>query len=75
MPFTGGSGPIPFDFRETLNKFALFLGIVIIVYALLWIFAKLNIIPAIVYGLFPQIILLLIGIFIFYHAWTRRDRY
>lgn len=63
-------GPIgiPFELKEILNKCLLFVGILIILYASLWILAKLNIIPAIIYTIFPQIVLLLIGILLVYLA-------
>lgn len=74
MPFSGGGG-IPYDFRGLLNKALLLLGILIIIYAILWILAVLHIIPAIIYSLFPQIVLLCIGIFIVYMAYKRRNKY
>ena len=66
---------IPFELKTLLNKALLFVGIVIIVYALLLILAKLNIIPAIIYSIFPQIVLLLIGIFLVYYALSKRKNY
>lgn len=66
---------IPFELKTLLNKALLFVGIVIIVYALLLILAKLNIIPAIIYSIFPQIVLLLIGIFLVYFALSKRKNY
>ena len=70
-----GPFDIPYEFRTLLNKAVLFVGIVIIVYALLLILAKLNIIPAIIYSIFPQIVLLLIGIFLVYYALSKRKKY
>ena len=69
-PFT-----IPLELKSLLNKAVLFLGILIILYALLLILAKLNIIPAIIYSIFPQIVLLLIGIFLVYYALSKRKKY
>ena len=74
MPFSGGGG-IPYDFRGLLNKALLLLGILIIIYAILWILAVLHIIPAIIYSLFPQIVLLCICIYIVYMAYKRRNKY
>lgn len=73
MPFSGGG--IPFDIRNLLNKILMLFGILIIIYAILWILAKLKLIPAIIYAIFPQIVLLLIGIFIVYMAYVRRNGY
>lgn len=70
-----GPAGIPFDFKEILYKFLLFFGILIILYALLLIMAKLNIIPAIMYGIFPYVILLIIGIFLVYYSLSKRKKY
>lgn len=65
----------PYAIKGYLNKFALLAGVIIIIYALLWMFAELKIIPMIVFAIFPQIVLLLIGIFIVYMAISRRNTY
>ena len=70
MPMMGG---IPGDLRDTLNK-CLFLAFIII-YAILWILAELHLIPAIIFMIFPQLVLLAIGIFIVYMAYSRRNIY
>ncbi|MBR0271906.1 MAG: hypothetical protein IJQ68_07975 [Methanobrevibacter sp.] len=71
--------PIPgldeYTIRSYLNKFLLLLGIVIIIYAILWILAELKLIPVILFAIFPQIVLLLIGIFIVYIALSKRKSY
>ncbi|MBE6510062.1 MAG: hypothetical protein J6B73_03790 [Methanobrevibacter sp.] len=71
--------PIPgldeYTIRSYINKFLLLLGIVIIIYAVLWILAELKIIPVIFFAIFPQIVLLLIGIFIVYIAISKRRQY
>lgn len=72
MPMPSG---IPYDFREIANKMAMLLGILIVVYALLWILAELKLIPVVLFAIFPQIVLLLIGIFIVYIAYSRRNSY
>ena len=54
---------------------AMLLGILIVVYALLWILAELKLIPVVLFAIFPQIVLLLIGIFIVYIAYSRRNSY
>lgn len=72
MPIPGG---IPYDFKEIVNKIAMLMGILIIIYALLWILAELKLIPVVLFAIFPQIVLLLIGIFIVYIAYSRRNSY
>ena len=72
MPIPGG---IPYDFKEIANKIAMLMGILIIIYALLWILAELKLIPVDLFAIFPQIVLLLIGIFIVYIAYSRRNSY
>lgn len=71
MPIPNG---MPMDFKDTLNKVIMLFGIIIIIYAILWILAKLNLIPSIIFGIFPQIVLLLVGVFIFYYAWNSRNK-
>lgn len=68
-------GPIPYDLKAIFIKLGFLLGGLIIVYAILWILAILHVIPAIVYMIFPQIVLLCIGIFIVYIAYTKRKEY
>ena len=72
MPIPGG---IQYDFKEIANKIAMLMGILIIIYALLWILAELKLIPVVLFAIFPQIVLLLIGIFIVYIAYSRRNSY
>ena len=72
MPIPSG---IPYDFREMANKIAMLIGALIIIYAVLWILAELKLIPVILFAIFPQIVLLLIGIFIVYIAYSKRNIY
>jgi hypothetical protein len=65
----------PYTIKDYINKFILLAGVIIIIYALLWLFAELKLIPMIIFAIFPQIVLLLIGIFIVYIAVSRRNRY
>jgi hypothetical protein len=71
--------PIPgldeYTIINYINKFALLFGILVIIYAILWILAELKIIPTIIFAIFPQIVLLLVGIFIVYIALSRRNKY
>ncbi|WP_407421527.1 hypothetical protein [Methanobrevibacter sp.] len=64
-----------YTIRSYINKFALLIGIIIIIYAVLWMLAELKIIPMIFFAIFPQIVLLLIGIFIVYMALSRRNNF
>jgi len=63
--------PLPYDVEKRIYQFTLLIGILIVIYAVLWILAKLGLIPLIVFALFPQIVLLAIGIFIIYIAYKR----
>ena len=72
MPIMGG---IPGDLRDTLNKCLFLVGAFIIIYAILWILSELHLIPAIIFMIFPQLVLLAIGIFIVYMAYSRRNIY
>lgn len=73
MPIPGGA--IPYEYKKMLNKFLMLIGLIIVIYAVLWILAKIGLIPIILFSIFPQIVLLLIGAFIFYQAWSRRTSY
>lgn len=72
MPMMGG---IPGDLKDTLNKCLFLVGAFIIIYAILWILAELHLIPAIIFMIFPQLVLLAIGVFIVYMAYSRRNIY
>ncbi|MBE6498256.1 MAG: hypothetical protein E7Z81_08325 [Methanobrevibacter sp.] len=71
--------PIPYgglpDLRDIVYKIALLFGILIVIYGVLWLLAELKIIPTIIFAIFPQIVLILIGIFIIYIAYSRRNMY
>lgn len=73
MPFSAG-GMIP-DFREIAFKIAILFGALIVIYGVLWLFVTLGIIPALVAAVFPQIVLILVGLFIIYIAYTKRNSY
>ncbi len=57
------------NYRELLTKIGMLVGALIIIYAILWILAELKLIPVIIFALFPQVVLLLVGIFVFYQAY------
>lgn len=72
MPIPNG---LSFDLRDILYKFLLIIGIFIILYAILWIAVELHLIPTILFVLFPQIVMLVIGIFIVYMAISQRRKH
>jgi hypothetical protein len=61
-------GDIPIRTISSLNKTGAFIGLIIIVFAFLWISSKLGWIPSILFDLWPQIVLVVIGIFILYKS-------
>lgn len=73
MPIPGG---MPFyDLKEAGYKAAFVFGALIVIYGVLWLLAELGIIPTIVFAIFPQIVLILIGIFIMYMAFNQKKKY
>ena len=73
MPIPGG---MPFyDFKDLGYKIAFIFGAFIIIYGVLWLLAELHVIPAIVFVIFPQIVLILIGIAIIYFAYNHKKKY
>ncbi|MBQ9161102.1 MAG: hypothetical protein IJ122_07260 [Methanobrevibacter sp.] len=74
MPFGGNGMPFP-DLRDILYKVAILFGILIVIYGILWLLVTLGVIPALVAAVFPQIVLILVGIFIIYVAYSRRNMY
>jgi hypothetical protein len=74
MPFNGGGMPIP-NLRDIGYKIAMLFGVLIVIYGILWLLAELKIIPAIFFAIFPQIVLILIGIFIVYIAYNKRNSF
>lgn len=72
MPIPYGGMP---DLRDIGYKLAILFGVIIVIYGVLWLLATLGVIPAVVAAVFPQIVLILIGIFIIYIAYSRRNMY
>ena len=66
--------PIP-DLRDIAYKIAILFGAIIVIYGVLWLLVNLGVIPALVAAIFPQIVLILIGLFIIYVAYTKRSAY
>lgn len=63
------------DMRELLYKIAIVFGAIIVIYGVLWLLVNLGVIPAIIAAVFPQIVLIIIGLFIIYTAIDRRNKY
>ena len=63
------------DIRDMGYKLLILLGILIVIYGVLWLLAELGVIPIVFFAIFPQIVLILIGIFIIYIAFTRKNKY
>ena len=68
-------GAIAFDLKEMGYKIAFVFGALIIIYGVLWLLAVLKIIPPILFAIFPQIVLIIIGIAIIYFAYDRKKKY
>ncbi len=73
MPFTPSG--MPFDIKEIGYKIAFVFGALIVIYGVLWLLVTLGLIPAIVAAIFPQIVLIIIGIFIMYTVLERKKKY
>ena len=63
------------DMKELAYKMAIIFGALIVMYGVLWLLVTLNIIPAIIAAIFPQVVLIIIGLFIIYMAIDRKNRY
>ena len=74
MPIPHGGMPF-YDLKDMGYKIAIIFGVLIVIYGVLWLLAELGVIPTIVFAIFPQIVLILIGIFIIYAALDHRKKY
>ena len=63
------------DIKELMYKIAIVFGAIIVIYGVLWLMVNLGVIPAIIAAVFPQIVLIIIGLFIIYAAIDRRNKY
>ena len=67
---------MPFnDLKDIGFKVAFIFGALIVIYGVLWMLAELGVIPTILFVIFPQIVLILIGIFIMYMALDYKKKY
>ena len=72
MPIPNAMFP---DLRDVGYKIDILFGVLIVIYGVLWLLAELKIIPTIFFAIFPQIVLILIGLFIVYVAYNKRNMY
>lgn len=63
------------DMRDILYKVAIVFGGLIVFYGVLWLLVTLGVIPAIIAAVFPQVVLIIIGLFIIYIAFSRKNNY
>lgn len=63
------------DFRGSIYKAAIVFGALIVFYGILWLLVTLGVIPAVIAAIFPQIVIIIIGLFIIYMAIDRKNRY
>ena len=63
------------DIRDLLYKIAIVFGAIIVIYGVLCLLVNLGIIPAIIAAIFPQLVLIIIGLFIIYAAIDRKNKY
>lgn len=66
---------IPPELKDMLYKIAIIFGALIVIYGVLWLLVTLGLIPALIAALFPQIVIIIIGLFIIYAAIERRNKY
>ena len=74
MPIPNGGIPF-YDLKDLAYKVAILFGVLIVIYGVLWLLAELGVIPAIFFAIFPQIVLILVGLFIIYTAVSRKNAY
>ncbi len=66
---------IPPELKDMLYKIAIVFGALIVIYGVLWLLVTLGLIPALIAAIFPQIVIIVIGLFIIYAAIDRRNKY
>ncbi|WP_296789546.1 hypothetical protein [uncultured Methanobrevibacter sp.] len=71
MPFSPNGGLPIYDLKELLLKVAILFGVLIVIYAVFWLLTELGLIPRIIFAVVPQIVLLVIGIFIIFYAYSK----
>ena len=66
---------IPPELKDLLYKILLIFGVIIVIYGVLWLLVTLGLIPALIAALFPQVVIIIIGLFIIYTAIDRRNNH
>ena len=74
MPIPNGNFPL-YNLKDILYKVAILFGVLIVIYGVLWLLAELGVIPAVFFAIFPQIVLIFVGIIIIYYAVSRKNAY
>ena len=74
MPIPNSGIPF-YDLKDLIYKVAILFGVLIVIYGVLWLLAELGGIPVIFFAVFPQIVLILVGLFIIYAAVSRKNAY
>jgi apolipoprotein N-acyltransferase len=64
----------PYELKEMVYKVLFVFGALIVIYGVLWLLVTLGIIPAIIAAVFPQIVLIIIGLFIMYTVFDHKKR-
>jgi apolipoprotein N-acyltransferase len=64
-----------YDLKDLVYKVAFVFGALIVSYGVLWLLVTLGLIPAIIAAVFPQIVLIIIGLFIMYSAFEQKKKY
>ena len=65
----------PYELKDIFFKIAIVVGALIVIYGILWVLVTLKLIPALVAMIFPQIVVIIIGLGIIYIALTRKRQY
>lgn len=65
----------PYQMKDLLFKMLIVVGVLIVIYGVLWLLVNLKLIPAVVAVLFPQVVIIAIGLGIIYIAITRKSDY
>ena len=63
------------DMKDLIFKIVIVFGALIVLYGVLWLLVNLGVIPAIIAAIFPQVVLIIIGLFIIYTAVDSRNKY
>ena len=65
----------PYQMKDMLFKMLIVVGVLIVIYGVLWLLVNLKLIPAVIAVLFPQVVIIAIGLGIIYIAITRKSNY